>query len=588
MKRCPECGREYDNTMMFCLDDGAELLYGPARSEPGAVATGFPSDEPQTAILHSTAAPGEAPTRAQIHTTEQTAVLPRGAEAEPRESLGGLAEKGSFSAHRAAKPLIATVVAIAVLVGGFFGYKYLSPTKKIESIAVMPFVNESKNEDVEYLSDGMTETLIKSLSSIPDMDVKPRSAVFRYKGKDTDIPAIGRELNVQAVLNGRVNQRGDQLTLSLELVEVQKNRVILSEQYQRRQAELVSLQSEIAKDVSAKLSPRLSGTDETKVSKQATTDPAAYQAYLRGRYYWNKRTGENMYKAIEQFQTAIDRDPNYALAYSGLADAYALLPDWASDAPPDSRSRAEAFARKAIDLDGQLAEPHATLGQLHYSKWQWAEAETQYKRAIEINPNYATARHWYSVLLYALARKEEGHAMITRAHEIDPMSSIISQNFAQMLEMKGDHQAAIEVCQKIIELDPNFPGGHFTIGWLYLKSGRNDEAIAEFQKSVELGNRHSYSIADLGAAFAASGRTKEALELARELEIRYEDKKANASDLATIYAALGDKDKAFAWLDKELVSPDGRLASSRWIRQFQPLRDDPRFKNILKRMGLPE
>jgi TolB-like protein/Flp pilus assembly protein TadD len=566
MKRCPKCNVIYnDETLNFCLDDG-EWLQSDAEGEPA------------TAILHSTDASGEAATRNFSHTTDQTVIL-------PNETLS---PGGQISSRRSS--LIAGMIGILLVTALGIGsyWFYGRGSDQINSIAVLPFVNESGNADVEYLSDGMTETLIKGLTNIPNLNVKPRSTVFRYKGKDTDIKTIASELNVQAILNGRVTQRGDQLTVSLELIDAPNDKVIWTEQYQRRQADVVSLQSEIAKDVSARLSPQLSGTDEAKVSKQATADPAAYQAYLRGRYYWNKRTGENMYKAIEQFQTAIDRDPNYALAYSGLADAYALLPDWASDAPADSRSRAEAFARKAIDLDGQLAEPHATLGQLHYSKWQWAEAETQYKRAIEINPNYATAHHWYSVLLYALARKEEGHAMITRAHEIDPMSSIISQNFAQMLEMKGDHQAAIEVCQKIIELDPNFPGGHFTIGWLYLKSGRNDEAIAEFQKSVELSNRHSYSVADLGAAFAASGRTKEALELARELEIRYEDNKANASDLATIYAALGDKDKAFAWLDKELMSPDGRLASSRWIRQFEPLRDDPRFKNILKRMGLPE
>jgi TolB-like protein/Flp pilus assembly protein TadD len=566
MKRCPECRRDYyDDTLSFCLNDGTELVYG------------LSPDEPATAILHSTVAPGEAPTRAQINMTDQTAILPTG--------TGNVVPKPRGFDKR----LLFAPFALAVIVlGGFFGYRYLTPANQINSIAVMPFVNESKNEDVEYLSDGMTETLIKSLSNIPDMDVKPRSAVFRYKGKDTDISTIGKELNVQAVLNGRVTQRGDQLTLSLELVDVEKNRVMWTEQYQRRQADVVSLQSEIAKDVSAKLSPQLSGADETKVAKQATADPAAYQAYLRGRYYWNKRTGENMYKAIEQFQIAIDRDPNYAIAYAGLADAYALLPDWATNAPADSRLRAEAFARKAIELDGQLAEPHATLGQLQYQKWQWAEAETEYKRAIEINPNYATARHWYSVLLYALARNEEGHAMITRAHEIDPMSSIISQNFAQMLRMKGDYKAAIEVCQRIIDLDPNFPGGHFTIGGLYLKSGKNDEAIAAFQKSMELSDRHSYSVADLGAAFAASGRKKEALELLQELERRYDVKDANPSDLATIYAALGDKDNAFLWLDKELLSPDGRLASSRWIRQFEPLQDDPRFKNLLKRMGLPE
>ncbi len=223
MKRCPECRRDYyDDTLLYCLDDGNALVEGPAvKSEPGASAGGQFSDEPQTAILHSTAAPGEAPTRAQIHTTEQTAILSTGAEAEPRESLGELSEKQSSSANRTAKRLIALAAGVILLVGGFFAYRYFSSNgRQIDSIAVMPFVNESKNEEVEYLSDGMTETLIKSLSELPNLNVKPRSSVFRYKGKDTDMKTIGKELNVEAILNGRVIQRGEQLTLSLELVDV--------------------------------------------------------------------------------------------------------------------------------------------------------------------------------------------------------------------------------------------------------------------------------------------------------------------------------------------------------------------------------
>jgi TolB-like protein/Flp pilus assembly protein TadD len=482
-----------------------------------------------------------------------------------------------------------TVLFLAVIGLGYwlFGNR-ATPARQIESIAVMPFVNESGNADVEYLSDGMTEMLIKSLSNLPHMDVKPRAAVFRYKGNDIDLPSIGKELNVQAILIGRVVQRGELLTLSLELVDVEKNRVIWTEQYQRRQADIVLLQSEIAKDISAKLSPRLTGAEETRVSKQATADPAAYQAYLRGRYYWNKRTGEDIYKAIEQFQIAIDRDPNYALAFVGMADSYSLLPDYALSAPSDSLSRSEEFARRAIAIDGQLAEPHATLGNVYYNKWQWAESETEYKRAIELNPNYATAYHWYSVLLFAMGRNDEGAAMITRAYELDPMSSIINQNLAQMHQMKNDHKAAIEVCQKIIELDPNFPGGHFTIAWSYLKTGRNDEAIASFQKALELSGRTSNGLSELGAAFAASDRPKEAQELIRELEERYRKQQADGHDLATVYGARGDKDKAFEWLEKDLSARTGSLPEFRFARSSEPLRDDSRFKHLLKRMGLPE
>ncbi|MBK9153881.1 MAG: tetratricopeptide repeat protein [Chloracidobacterium sp.] len=587
MKRCPKCGREYDLSMSFCLDDGSELLYGPGSGSPrtpeGVAAASVDEvvgHEPQTAILHSTDARGEAATRAQIHTTA----------AEPQSNLSEPSEKPSRITDRAVKPLLVVAAIAVVILGGFLGYRYFSSpnSKQIESIAVMPFVNESKNADAEYLSDGMTETLIKSLSILPEMDVKPRSAVFRYKGKDTDITTIGKELNVQAVLTGRVTERGDQLTLSLELVDVERNRVIWTEQYQRRQADLVSLQSEIAKDVSAKLMPRLSGADETKVSKQATTDPAAYQAYLRGRFLWNRRTGESLDKAIEQFQAAIERDPNYALAIAGLADVYSIYRDYSVNAPADSMSRAEAYAKSAISIDGQLAEPHGTLGNVYYNRFQWAESESEYKRAIELNPNYPTAYHWYAVLLFSLGRNDEAEAAIMRAHQLDPMSSIISQNVAQAYRMKGDHKAAIETCQRIIDLDPNFPGCHFAIAWSYLKTGRNNEAIAEFQKAVELNGRYSTSLAELAVALAVSGRSAETKALLKELEEQHAKKQANGSDIATVYAALGNKDKAFEWLEKDVSARNPRLAEFRWSPASEPLRDDPRFVGLLRRMGLPE
>ena len=487
--------------------------------------------------------------------------------------------------HKLAMAVVALLLISIVSAVAYFGF-FAKSGNQIESIAVMPFENRSGNPDIDYLCDGMTETLIKSLSVMPNMDVKPRSAVFRYKNKDADLKTISSDLNVQAILSGGVIQRGEIMTLSLELVDVRKNRVIWTEQYPRRQADIVLLQSEIARDISAKLSPRLSGVEETKVSKQATADPAAYQAYLRGRYYWNKRTGDDFFKAIEQFQTAIDRDPNYALALTGLADCYSLLPDYAVSAPEDSMSRAEEFARRAIAIDPQLAEPHATLGQIYYNNWQWADSEAAYRRAIELNPNYPTVYHWYSVLLFALGRNEEGGAMITRAHQLDPMSSIISQNFAQLYQMKNDHKTAIELCQKIIELDPNFPGGHFTIAWSYLKTGRNDEAIAEFQKAAAMNRGASFPLGELGAAFAYTGRHKEALELIKELEGRYRNKQADGFDLAMIYAALGEKDKAFEWLEKDLLARSGRLPDFRWGPGFEPLQKDPRFKDMLKRMRI--
>jgi TolB-like protein/Flp pilus assembly protein TadD len=595
MKRCPECRRDYyDDSLLYCLEDGTSLVQGsvPSPDEPQsailsdrAASAGGHFDEPQTAILSEPPASaggqlsGENPTQPFIHTT---------AAAEPRPSLGGETEKHSFSAHRATKPLMIAAGIAIIILGGFFGYRYFNTSsQQIESIAVMPFVNESGNADVEYLSDGMTETLIKSLSQIPDLNVRPRSSVFRYKGKDTDLQQIGKDLNVQAVINGRVNQRGDQLMLSLELVDVAKDRVLWTEQYQRNQTDIVSLQSEIAKDISNKLSPRLSGAEALKVSTQATTDPAAYQAYLRGRFFLGKRTGDDINSAIEQFQIAVGLDPNYALAFAGLADCYSLVRDYAVNAPADSLSRAEGFAQRALAIDGQMAEPYATLGNIYYNRWQWAESESAFKRAIALNPKYATAYHWYSVLLFGLGRNDEAAAMIFRAQELDPLSSIINMNVAQVYFLRNDQKAAIEICNKIIDRDPSIPGGHFAIAWSYLKSGRKDEAVAEFQKAVDLSGRNSVYLADLGVAFAYSGRTADALRLIEELEERYAKKQAYGKDLATIYAALGDKDKAFEWLEKDFAAHVGPLADVRWTAEFEPLRGDPRTKDLLKRMGLP-
>jgi|CXWL01.1.fsa_nt_gi TolB-like protein/Flp pilus assembly protein TadD len=577
MKRCPECRRDYyDDTLLYCLDDGNALLEGPATAASG--------DEPATAILP---APGEAPTRAQIHTTEQTAVLPRGAEAEPRESLGGISEKQSFSANRAAKPLAALVVAVLVLVAGFFGYRYITPAKQIESIAVMPFVNESGNADVEYLSDGMTETLIKSLSELPNLNVKPRSSVFRYKGKDTDLKTIGKELNVEAILNGRVIQRGEQLTLSLELVDVLSDKVLWTEQYQRKRSDLVSLQSEIAKDVSTKLKLKLSGADEAKVTRTSTVNPEAYQAYLKGRYYWNRRTAETLKKAIEQFKAATDRDPNYALAYAGLADCYAVLNEYSGIPLSETLPQAKVYAERSIALDDQLAEPHATLGSIFEYLWQWTEAEREFKRAVELNPNYATAFHWYGNFLRDTGRFDEAFVMIKRANELDPLSSIISNNVSVMYGVYNDHNASVETALKLIELDPNFSNANQQLGLSYLKLGRNAEGIAELEKAVKLSDRAGTQLADLGYGYAVTGKRAEAIAIVKELEEKYSKREANAQNIASAYAGLSEKDKAFEWLEKGFQTK-GDLTYLKWAIPFESLRDDPRYAGLLKRMGLPE
>ena len=468
------------------------------------------------------------------------------------------------------------------------GYWYFSSGNQIESIAVMPFVNESSNEDVEYLSDGMTETLIKSLSNLPNLDVKPRSSVFRYKGKDKDLRTIGEELNVQAILTGRVVKRGDELTLSLELVDVQKDSVIWTESYKRKQSDLVTLQSRIAKDVSTKLKSRLSGAEEEKVTKTATTNPEAYKAYLKGRYYWNRRTAENLKNAIEQFKIAADKDPNYALAYVGLADSYALLNEYAGVPTNETLPQAKAFAERAFSIDSTLAEPHATLGLINYKLWQWAESEKEFKQAIELNPNYSTTYHWYSRLLLTLGRYDESAKMIKQANKLDPLSSIISVNISEMYQVQNNHKASIQNSLKILELDPNFASAYYLMGMSYLKLGRNAEAISVVEKAVQLTNRAAFGLDYLGYVYAFTGKRAEAIAIIKELEAKYSKNEASGYNLVAVYAGLGDKDKAFEWLEKDFQARSGSLSDIRWAIPCESLRDDPRFKDLLKRMGLPE
>jgi TolB-like protein/Flp pilus assembly protein TadD len=568
MKRCPECRRDYyDDTLAFCLEDGNALIQG---SVPAPVES---SDGPMTAILHETAPPSDPVTLAHTRTTEQTAVFQSGISEQPKKGFD--------------KRFLLAPIALAIItLGAFAAYRYLTPAQQIQSIAVMPFVNESGNPELEYLSDGMTETLIKSLSNLQELDVKPRSAVFRYKGNETDLPTIGKELNVQAVLNGRVVRRGDQLTLSLELVDVQKNRVIWTERYERRQSELVELQSEIAKDVSSRLSPRLSSAEETKIMKAASADPEAYQAYLRGRYFWNRRTSENIQKAIEQFTTATSRDPNYALAYAGLGDCYTVLAEYSGLPSSETAPKAKVFAERAIALDSQLAEPHATLGSVLRQLWQWNDAEKEYKRAIELNPNYPTAHHWYSIMLKEMGKKDEAATVIKRARELDPLSSVIGVNLAELYQDQNNHAAAIEICLKVIELDPNYPSAYEDLSISYAIVGRKAEAVAAGEKSAELSKRAGVTLGSLGFVYAAAGDRPKALSVIKELEEKYERKESIGFDIASVYAGLGDNDKAFEWLERDYRTRNGKLGSIRYTTTLEQLRSDGRFNDLLKRMDL--
>ena len=597
MKRCPECRRDYyDDTLLYCLDDGNALLEGPAnRSEPGAVATGLPADEPPTAILHETDSPSEAPTRAQIHTTA----------AEPQSKIGEPAEKQSFSANRAAEPQevkplepkflqakvpgimpMIVVAALVVLAGGFFASRYLTPAKQIESIAVMPFVNESDSPELEFLSDGMTETLIKSLSEIPNLAVKSRSTVFFYKGKAASPQKIGDELGVQAVLLGRFSGRNDDLKVSLELVDTRTQDVIWTEQYEAPRSDVVRVQGTIARDVSTTLRVKLTGEEKAKVTKAPTNSPEAYQAFLKGRYYFNLRGADNLLKSIEQFNLATQLDPNYALAFSGLADSYALYSDYSGTPGTENATIARMYAERAIALDPQLAEPHATLGILNAQGRNWDAALMEGKKAVDLNPNYPTGLQWYASILLDLGRFKEAAEMMKRAHDLDPVSPAINDGLSSTYVGLEDFAAAMETSRRYIEVNPNFPGTYRNLGFYYSMMNRHAEAVTNAEKAVQI-ERSSYLLGDLGYVYAAAGKRSEAIAIIRELEDRYANDRSPGRYVAEIYSGLGEKENAMKWLEKDFQNKPGRLAEIRWSVPYRSMRYYPPFNDLLRRMGMP-
>jgi TolB-like protein/Tfp pilus assembly protein PilF len=581
MKRCPQCHRvETDEALKFCRIDGTTLVSDSSQigDETGTAQLTDDASEVHTSILpHRTDANIDRP-------TAPTTVLP--AQSAPITT----SQLTKTKRRRTGIAIAVVVTAVAAAVTAIIVRSFLSSKsgKSIESIAVMPFVNESANADVEYLSDGMTETLIKSLSQLPNLAVKSRSTVFYYKGKDTSPKKIGEELKVQAVLLGRVAQRGGELKLSLELVNTQTQDVIWSEQYDRKQSDLVSLQSEIARDVSSKLKAKLSGADEAKVTKTSTANPEAYEAYLKGRYYWNRRTAENLKRGIEQFKLATDRDPNFALAYVGLADCYSLLTEYAGIPTSETAPLARTYAERALSLDPQLGEAHTSLGFVHAHMWHWTESEREFKRALELNPNYPTAYQWYQVLLRYLGRTEEAMSMVRRAKELDPLSGVFSVNISQNLQTQNNTEASIENSLKTIELDPNFGAAYSQLALSYVKKGHKTGAVATAEKAAELTKRANDSLGYLGYVYGTAGKRAEANAVIKELEDRYARKAANGQDVAAVYTGLGDKDKAFEWLEKDFQARSGLLPAIRWMAPFESLRDDPRFKDLLKRMNLAE
>ena len=523
-----------------------------------------------------------------------SAVATRSGHGAPTHSVTTTSSSLEYAVTQARSHKLVTATIIVLLVAlvstaGYFAFVSRGgSTKQIGSIAVMPFVNEGGNAELEYLSDGMTETLIKSLSQLPNLNVKARSSVFRYKGKVTDSKTIGTELGVQAILNGRIVQRGDRLALSLELIDAQTENVLWSEQYDRGQTDLINLQSEIAKDVSAKLKSKLSGADEAKVAKTYTANPEAYQLYLKGRFVWNKRTGESLKQAIELYKQAIDKDPNYALAYSGLAETYVLFSSYSVALAKDSMPQAKGAAQRALALDDSLAEAHTALAEyLNHYEFDRVGAEREFRRAIELNPNYATAHQWFGNLLVSLKRFDEALVELRRAEELDPLSPIIGSNLGDALLYARRYDEAVAHLKRVLSLNPDFAIAHFSLGSSYAAKGMYPEAVAELRKYLEL-DPDPTGKGYLGLYLAKSGQRDEALKLLAELKQESTQRYVQSIALAYVYLGLGQKEEAYVWLEREISE---RASNARYfgvLIELDELRSEPRFREMLKRMNLPE
>jgi TolB-like protein/Tfp pilus assembly protein PilF len=452
----------------------------------------------------------------------------------------------------------------------------------------LPFVNSSGDPNTEYLSDGITESLINSLSQLPHLKVMSRDSAFMYKGKQTDARTVGRELGIRAVLEGRVMQRGDTLAISTELVDARDNSHIWGEQYARKLSDVVALREEIAKEMTTALRVRLTGEEEKRLTKSDTANPEAYQDYLKGRYWWNKSTEEGFDKGIEFFQQAIAKDPTYAQAYSGLADCYSSLAGDGLVSSKEGYLKAKDAALKALELDDTLAEAHTSLAFIKSSyDWDWSGADKEFQRAIELNPSSADAHEAHAEALWETGRLDEAIAESKATLALDPLSVNNNDNLGLEFFMARQYDRAIEQERKVLELDPNFIDAYYFRGMAYSKKSMYMEAMQEFEKAVAIAPADLTALTGLGYGYAVTGRRAEAQRVLDKLNEISKQRYVSAVWRAKIYAGLGEKDKAFEWLEK--AYEDRSIVNTGFIKTspiFDPLRSDPRFADLLRRTNL--
>jgi serine/threonine protein kinase len=461
-------------------------------------------------------------------------------------------------------------------------------SKVIDSIAVLPFDNASHDPDHEYLSDGITASLINNLATIPKLRVMAQSTVFRFKGREIDPQTAGRDLNVSAVLTGRMMRSGGSLRIGTELVDVATGSQLWGAQYDRKDGEIFAIQDEISNEISGKLRLQLTRAQKKRLTRRHTEDPEAYRIYLKGRHHWNRWTEEGFYKAIDYFQQAVLKDPEYALAYAGLADSYVLL-GWNSYLrPKDAFPKGKAAALTALQFDPDLGEAHAPLAAvLWLHDWQWQEAQKEFERSLELNPTYPTANHWHAEYVMTMGRPLEAIAQMKKSQTLDPLSLIINVAIGWANYMARRYDQALEQLLQTVELDPNYPVTYWILGLLYRATGRYEFAITQGEKSTSLSGGSPLMRAALAHSYGKAGRTKEALQILDDLTKLAEHKYVASHFFAGIHIGLGENDRALEYLEKSYQEHSHWLIYLPIDPSMDDLRSDPRFQDLLRRVGLP-
>jgi serine/threonine protein kinase/Tfp pilus assembly protein PilF len=485
----------------------------------------------------------------------------------------------------------AVAAGVLVLVAaGWFAWKSRGDSGEVSSIAVLPFTNQSGSPDTEYLSDGITENLINDLSKLPKLSVMSRSSVFRYKGHDADPQSVAKDLKVDAVITGRVLQRGDQLVISAELIDARSNRNLWGEQYDRKMADLIAVQQDISGAIAARLRERLSGDVAKSAAKRETHDPEAYQLYLKGNYYYEKRNSEALQKAKEYFNQAIQKDPGYAMAWAGLASVYYVEPDYAPISNVEDMPKARTAAEKALAIDDTLAVPHAVLGGILSTSFEWDEAERELRRALELNPNDPNPRNWYAFLLCQEGRSSEAMVQAKQALAIEPLNLKYGDTLGTMYRDSGQYDAAVEQYKKTLEIDPNYQSALMNLASTYHALHQYDLFFDNWKKSLTLDNDHeTLAIAEeTSQVYAKSGYPAAARRLV-ELEVQLSKRRYfDPAQIGYDYADAGNKDQAFVWLEKAYAERSDQLAWLKVEYRAKSLHSDPRYAALLKKMNLPQ